>query len=226
MSNIPVIKILDVKINPLTKAEVLALIKNHLLDPHSTPQQLVTTNPEFIMAAQDDEEFKNIINNSWLSVADGYGIRLAGKYQQAISNFQFPISKIKKLFIGCQIAWLGITRNNKKLDVVPETITGTDLVPEICRLLSVSSDPECHPRESEDPVAISQTCQKIFLLGGFGDVPRLAAERLNSPPYEGGVNSRQKREEEGVNKSQKNILINYSTFEHLSSPPYEGGGEE
>ena len=90
-----------------------------------------------ILTAQKDEEFKNIINNSWLSVADGYGIRLAGKYQQVISNFQFPISKIKKLFIGIQVALWGILKKDDKLDIIKETITGTDLIPEICHLVFV-----------------------------------------------------------------------------------------
>ncbi|HOY56382.1 MAG TPA: hypothetical protein PLH37_03110, partial [bacterium] len=123
------IKILNIKINALTKTEVLNLIKNLLADANSGQQQLVTTNPEFIMAAQEDVDFKNIINNSWLSVADGYGVRLAAKYFDLIKN-----NNKNKLITGLKVAWWGIMRNNKKLNIIPEVITGTDLIPEIVRI--------------------------------------------------------------------------------------------
>ena len=130
------IKILDVKIDILSKQEVLEKIKQLLQT--NNHEQLVTVNPEFIIEAQKNQEFKDILNNSWLSVADGYGIRLASKYRSLASNFQFSIFNfqkiIKNLFIGIRVAWWGITKNDKKLDVVKEIITGTDLVPDICRI--------------------------------------------------------------------------------------------
>jgi len=42
------------------------------------PYFIVTVNPEFIMLAQDDPEFKNILNSADLAIADGVGLRLAG----------------------------------------------------------------------------------------------------------------------------------------------------
>ena len=140
------IKILDIKINIISKQEVLEEIKSLLFKPTLVEVknkneisakadingvQLVTTNPEFILEAQKNPEFKNIINNSWLSVADGYGIRLASKYISVISNQQ---SVISKFFTGFKIAWWGISRNNKKLDIIKDIITGTDLVPDICKI--------------------------------------------------------------------------------------------
>ncbi len=41
---------------------------------------LCTTNPEFIMTAQKDLEFKNIINGSFLSVPDGSGVLFANYF--------------------------------------------------------------------------------------------------------------------------------------------------
>ncbi len=166
------IKILNIKINALTKTEVLNLIKNLLADANSGQQQLVTTNPEFIMAAQEDVDFKNIINNSWLSVADGYGVRLAAKYFDLIKN-----NNKNKLITGLKVAWWGIMRNNKKLNIIPEVITGTDLIPEIVRIISYESE---------------ITNKKIFLLGGFGETPCLAAKKL---------------------QQNNNLQINYSVFE-------------
>ncbi len=147
------IKILDVKINIISKNEVLDKIKNLLLSNTNEQHQLVTTNPEFIFEAQKDAEFKNIINNSWLSVADGYGIKLATKYLDLIKNKN---SRILKFFIGLKIAWWGITRNDEKLNIIKEIITGADLIPEICKLVN----------------------NKIFLLGGYNNTSELTAENL------------------------------------------------
>ncbi len=183
------IKILDVKIDVISKREVLEEIKKLLTTPsNEVPsaligdpslkrrgEQLVTTNPEFIIAAQKDEEFKNIINNSWLSVVDGHGIRLAAKYLQLTTNNQ---QLTTKLWQGFKVAWWGIVRNEKKLDVIKEVITGTDLVPEIVK-------------EIKDIKGYKDI--KIFLLGGFDDVPKLTAEILK--------------------QQYNNITIEYSIFE-------------
>jgi len=40
-------------------------------------RQIATINPEFILAAQKDEEFKNVLNSCDLNIADGVGIKFA-----------------------------------------------------------------------------------------------------------------------------------------------------
>ncbi|MFH1610582.1 MAG: WecB/TagA/CpsF family glycosyltransferase [Patescibacteria group bacterium] len=168
------IKILGIKINILSKQEILEKIKE-LFNSENRQEQLVTTNPEFIIEAQKNQEFKDILNNSWLSIADGYGVRLASKYCSLALNFQFSIFNfqkiIKNFFIGLKVAWWGITRNNKKLNIIKEIITGVDLVEEIAKNFN----------------------KKIFLLGGYSDVPRLTAKNLK--------------------KINNNLIINYSVFE-------------
>ncbi|XOU94946.1 MAG: WecB/TagA/CpsF family glycosyltransferase [Candidatus Kerfeldbacteria bacterium] len=68
-------KILNVKIDNLYLAEVIENVELYL---KSTKQHyIVTTNPEFIMAAQKDEEFKDILNKSDMSLSDGMGIKFA-----------------------------------------------------------------------------------------------------------------------------------------------------
>ncbi len=165
------IKILGVKIDVISKKEVLDKIKV-LLGANAPGKQLVTTNPEFILTAQKDEEFKNIINNSWLSVADGYGIKLAAKYLSMIKNHK---SAIRKFFTGIKIAWWGIVRSSR-LDVITDIITGTDLIPLICK-----------------KVKNQKSGIKIFLLGGYGNTPQLAAENLK--------------------KQNSDLQLNYSVFE-------------
>ena len=134
--------ILDLKINPYTKNMILEKIGNLLSSETAEGKQLITINPEFVIAAQTDTAFKNIINNSWLSLADGYGIRLAAKYLELINNKHISnyILRIANYFlVGLKVAWWGVTKNNKKIEVIPELITGTDLIPEICSMMNNES---------------------------------------------------------------------------------------
>jgi len=70
------VKILNVKIDNLSLSSVLEKIGQFF---QSGQHQIATVNPEFIMAAQKDEEFKNILNKCDLSVADGFGLVLAAR---------------------------------------------------------------------------------------------------------------------------------------------------
>lgn len=70
-------KILDVKIDNLYLAEVLESIELFL--ESNKQHYIVTTNPEFIVHAQHDEEFKDILNKANISIADGMGIKFAAK---------------------------------------------------------------------------------------------------------------------------------------------------
>ena len=46
-----------------------------------TPHQICTVNPEFIMAAQNDLEFKRILNQADLNLPDGIGVVWAARRQ-------------------------------------------------------------------------------------------------------------------------------------------------
>lgn len=63
--------VLGVGVDSTELAEVLNKIDKEKLF-------IVTVNPEFVMLAQDDLEFKNILNNADLAIADGIGLKLAG----------------------------------------------------------------------------------------------------------------------------------------------------
>lgn len=67
--------ILKIRIDNLSKEEVLQKIKKFSNEP--TLHQIATINPEFILEAQKNPEFKNILNDCDLNVADGFGIKLA-----------------------------------------------------------------------------------------------------------------------------------------------------
>lgn len=71
------IPILGVPIHDVTTEETLALIDQFVRD--GVPHQLCTVNPEFIMAAQHDTAFKQILNQSTLNLPDGIGVIWAAR---------------------------------------------------------------------------------------------------------------------------------------------------
>jgi N-acetylglucosaminyldiphosphoundecaprenol N-acetyl-beta-D-mannosaminyltransferase len=70
--------ILGVKIDSLTFKEAIQKIDSLICA--QKPSQIVTVNPEFVMAAQKDDEFRRIINQADLAVPDGVGLMLAGRF--------------------------------------------------------------------------------------------------------------------------------------------------
>lgn len=78
-------KVFNVRIDNFTKKEILNQIELFLSEPRF--HQIATINPEFILEAQKNPEFKNILNSSDLNVADGVGIWFAflrfGKFLKA-----------------------------------------------------------------------------------------------------------------------------------------------
>ncbi len=69
--------ILGIPVHDVTAEETLSLIDRFVHD--GMPHQICTVNPEFIMAAQSDAEFKRILNHSALNLPDGIGVVWAAK---------------------------------------------------------------------------------------------------------------------------------------------------
>ena len=67
--------ILGVRVDNLNKKEILEKVDYFLSEPKF--HQIATVNPEFILEAQKNEEFRNILNNCDLNIADGIGIKFA-----------------------------------------------------------------------------------------------------------------------------------------------------
>lgn len=77
-----VLKILGVKIDNFSKKEILQKVESFL--ESESFHQIVTTNAEFILKAQEDRNFQEIINKADLSVADSISIKYA-----FLRHFQF-----------------------------------------------------------------------------------------------------------------------------------------
>ncbi|MCL5795282.1 MAG: WecB/TagA/CpsF family glycosyltransferase, partial [Patescibacteria group bacterium] len=72
------IQILDININLVDIKQAIDIIDGFIKS--KKPHQICTVNPEYIMAAQKDVEFKKIINNADLCVPDGAGLIWASKF--------------------------------------------------------------------------------------------------------------------------------------------------
>lgn len=68
--------ILGVKIDDLSFNEIISLVSSWMCD--TKKRMIVTPNPEFVMVAQKDSDFKEVLNRADLNIPDGHGLRLAG----------------------------------------------------------------------------------------------------------------------------------------------------
>ncbi len=80
--------VLGVRVDRVSQARALErmmeIIAQRRASENAQPcQQLITVNPEFVMAAQRDEDFRRVINEAALVVADGVGVVWATRYLKA-----------------------------------------------------------------------------------------------------------------------------------------------
>ena len=120
----PNISVLGVRFDLIGFHQAAGIVCDWLKD--NKKRHIVTPNPEFVVATQKNHEFKQILNDSDLSIADGRGIQLAARFLE---------------------------------HSVPDRITGTDFMVELCKKFAELSIP-------------------IFLLGGENGVVKKCAEKL------------------------------------------------
>lgn len=71
------IDILGVRVDVLTWQTFDACVSGFVRS--ATPHQVVTVNPEFIIAAQRNPTFQQVLNQSDLALADGWGVQVAAR---------------------------------------------------------------------------------------------------------------------------------------------------
>ena len=130
---LPETHILDVKVHCLTLPQALQYIvamirsrKNHYI---------VTPNPEMVMYSANHPWFKEVLNNSSLSLADGVGLLWAAKY------LSLPLTRtpvLRQIQEWWQYLWTSasVILAPRLLNVIPERLTGADMVWEIAKLAS------------------------------------------------------------------------------------------
>ncbi len=102
-------KILGVRIDNVSMAEAFDKIRDFLGDGRQ--RYVVTPNPEFLVLARKDGEFRDILNQADLSVADGFGLILASRFLgkplkervagvDLIQNLRFKIYDLRIFLLG------------------------------------------------------------------------------------------------------------------------------
>lgn len=71
--------ILDTPVHAITMAETLQLVRRFMAEPRL--HQIATTNPEFVMAAQRDSAFRQVLHEADLCLPDGVGLLYAARRQ-------------------------------------------------------------------------------------------------------------------------------------------------
>ena len=79
MTSPVVIDILGVPVHAVTMADTLALVEQYMAEPRL--HQIATVNPEFVMAAQSDPDFRRVLHAADLCIPDGVGLLFAARRQ-------------------------------------------------------------------------------------------------------------------------------------------------
>lgn len=104
------VDILGVKIDNVTMQEALNRVERMV--EGGGKHQVVTPNPEHLVMAQKDEEFRQVLNSADLAIPDGIGLVWASRL-----NAKCQMLNVKK---------------KKKEQALRERVTGTDLMVSLC----------------------------------------------------------------------------------------------
>lgn len=126
--------------------ETLAQINDLLSSGHQN--FFCTPNPEIILAAQKDAEYKKILNEAAIQTADGIGLLWAAEYLQSKKDGREVLKSLLKIFTP-----------GKCKSVIPERVTGVELTRELCQLSA-------------------KLGKKIFLLGAGAGIAEKAKKQL------------------------------------------------
>ncbi|MDD3191100.1 MAG: WecB/TagA/CpsF family glycosyltransferase [Candidatus Pacebacteria bacterium] len=119
------VKILETVTDKTTSKEALENIKIFLSSSES--HHIVTLNSEMVVRAQTDRDFSKIINDADLVIADGMGILIASSFLKKKKGQFLPDLSNLVLTIFNAIFF---PKKNK--GVLPERISGIDLIYKIC----------------------------------------------------------------------------------------------
>lgn len=75
----PSVSLLNVRVHAVTLAQVLDWVEAAVSE--RAPRQLCTANPEFLVAAQSDAEFREVLNRADLVIPDGIGLVWAARWR-------------------------------------------------------------------------------------------------------------------------------------------------
>jgi len=176
---------------PFTRMNFQATLRylNQQLDT-SKKTFVATPNPEMLLEAEKNHAFKYLLQNTNLNIADGIAIVWATHFLHQIANTSSKIKIITSFFTSlAQI----IFQPRKLKNIIPERVSGTDLMKAIC--------------------LTSKENQRIFLLGaGSGVAEKVKIKLGKQNPHLNivGISASSPNDQENIetiNKSKANILF-------------------
>jgi len=148
-------KILGIKIDNLKKKEILEKIESFLSNEHF--YQIATINPEFILEAQKNKEFKNILNNCDLNIADGMGVKLAfWRHGKSLKCRMTGIDLMLKILEIANKKQLGIFLIANKNGLSTWEETAEAIKTKFPNINIEGENINCHSCESRNPVSNSK----------------------------------------------------------------------
>jgi len=145
-------KILQASVDVVTQKEALENIRLFL--SASGGHQIVTLNSEMVVACEEDAQFRGVVEAADLVVADGMGVVCASSFLKKKKNIFFL--DLANLLL---MPFYEIFSPEKIKDVLPEKISGIDLIHAICASDFIGG-------------------KKIYLLGAEEGIARKAGEVL------------------------------------------------
>lgn len=123
------VKVLDIQFDVCTLSEALNRILDLLKNRRDEgAKQIVTPNPEMLLEAQKNPEFKNILNKAWMSIPDGIGILWASSFQTNLRGRGKAMRLLKAFF--SLLALIFYPKSARK--IFPQRVSGVDLMSAIC----------------------------------------------------------------------------------------------
>ncbi|MFA6250067.1 MAG: WecB/TagA/CpsF family glycosyltransferase [Candidatus Shapirobacteria bacterium] len=155
-------QIMEIKIFGSGNKELLRKVEGWLEESKKEPKWIATVNPEFVMAAEKDEEFKKMLTTETsVNVPDGVGLgwarELENRFKKQEARFMNNFFKrLARAFLGVEVG-VEVLRGKHREELIP----GVELMEEMITMAARKG-------------------WKVFLLGGWGDRAKLSARKFKN----------------------------------------------
>lgn len=150
------VNILGIPIDRMSFEQAVARIDGMI--QRGKPSQVVTVNPEFIMEAQRNRKFREVLYHADLATADGAGVLLAAEFLGKRATRLPALRTLQSLWHGIEVG-IQMLLARSSFEILPERITGLDLFWALVKL-------------AEDKG------YSVFLLGAGEGVAERVADRI------------------------------------------------
>lgn len=145
-------KIFNISLFGRGMSEVLKMVECWIKS-EAKGKWIATVNPEFVMKATENDDFRSLLKETDLNVVDGVGLLWAREVENRFRKYDLRfMNKTLKMLTGLKVGGEIVAGKHRQ-----GLVSGADLMPELCKLASEKG-------------------YKVFFLGGFGDRAKRTAE--------------------------------------------------